>query len=110
MPAEADGIFSYDPLEAKADPHRNRAASTVILLEVEERGTSVIEPDAIRDAEERMIEGIGQLQPVLKLEALVDPEGLEDAQVNILVAIAQEGIGAQGCRTVCRTSLPRRPR
>src|SRR5262245_10796173 len=79
-------------LEAQPQSHRNGTASAAALLEVIERSAGVIERDAARNAEVRVIKRVEHLEPIPQLEAFGDPKVLEDAQIHVFIAIPQEGI------------------
>jgi hypothetical protein len=82
-------------LEAQPQSHRNGTASAAILLEVMEQAAGIIERDAVRNAEVRVVERVDHLQPIPQLESLGDAEILEDAQIHILVAVTPEGVAPE---------------
>src|SRR5262249_13409510 len=85
-------VQSPQILEAQPQAHRDGAAATVVLLEVEERTAGIIDRDAVRNAEVRVVERVEHLEPIAQLDPLSDAEVLEDAQIHVLGAIATEGI------------------
>src|SRR6185295_13936797 len=77
-----------------SDRHLQRAPTAAVLLVVEERTSSLVESDAVGDAEVRVIERIEHVEPVLDRDLFLYLKCLEDTKVNRFNAVAGEAIAA----------------
>src|SRR5688500_16972214 len=86
--------FERRALASKAQPqsHRNGTTPAAVLLEVVERTAGIIERNAVRNAEVRVVERVEHLESIAQLDPLGDAEVLEDAQIDVLIAVAQENV------------------